>query len=724
MARKYLTPIDLTGLELTNFKIQNLSNNPTAYGKGHTYFNTSENELRTYNGTEWVSVGGKIGYGNTASRPAAGHAGAAYADTQTGTFYVDNGTAWVQIGVNSNDVTTAIDALDTDAIEEGTTNLYFTTERAQDAIGSAIDAGTQTGASLSYIDGDNAINLSIDDQFPDHNTDDLNEGTTNLYFTDERAQDAIATAINNGGQTGILVEYDDASNAINFTVSSTPTFSTEIVFEGATADSNQTRLQVTDPSNNDNIITLPDASGTIALTSDITSAIDAIDTDAIEEGTTNLYYTDSRVDSHLSGTNGISYSSGTISANVGNGITTENINAVPHIVVDRTTVDAWYDASGAASTVQDNLDDHTGASSGVHGVTGDVVGTSDVQSLSNKTILGPLYIQSGGGAGGSNNTIDANNSTGVLEIDSGYGIKLSTGAGDIVLNPDNNAYVGSATTSNRIIVQSDLDALAAGLAWKQAVNLLYDDTTPTLTGDSVLTPLVIDGHTALGAAEAGVYRILVTGGNDAGIYLYNQSGTTWTLDRTADADVYTELLGAAVFVMEGDAYGSTSWVQANHYLTDFTGQVWNQFSGQGTYTAGDGLQLDGTAFSVKLDSDSLTKSGAGLKVNYHTDGGLDNDSGLYVKTGNGIEIDNSGNVAIDTAIVVSKYAQDITYVSGTPTSFNIDHNLGTRDCQVTVYSTSTYEEVIVDVTRTSTSRVVLDFAESPSSGAYRVVVQA
>ena len=60
MARKYLTPIDLTGLELTNFKVQNLSSNPSAYGKGHTYFNTSANELRVYDGSAWVAVGGNV----------------------------------------------------------------------------------------------------------------------------------------------------------------------------------------------------------------------------------------------------------------------------------------------------------------------------------------------------------------------------------------------------------------------------------------------------------------------------------------------------------------------------------------------------------------------------------------------------------------------------------------------------------------------------------------
>jgi len=48
------------------------------------------------------------------------------------------------------------------------------------------------------------------------NTDSISEGSTNLYFTDERAQDAVGAAINAGIQTGITVTYDDANNRINF----------------------------------------------------------------------------------------------------------------------------------------------------------------------------------------------------------------------------------------------------------------------------------------------------------------------------------------------------------------------------------------------------------------------------------------------------------------------------------------------------------------------------
>lgn len=47
-------------------------------------------------------------------------------------------------------------------------------------------------------------------------TNGLAEGNTNLYFTDERAQDAIGAAINAGIQTGITVTYDDVNNRINF----------------------------------------------------------------------------------------------------------------------------------------------------------------------------------------------------------------------------------------------------------------------------------------------------------------------------------------------------------------------------------------------------------------------------------------------------------------------------------------------------------------------------
>ena len=52
----------------------------------------------------------------------------------------------------------------TDDLSEGATNLYHTTERAQDAVGAAIAAGTGDGVTLSYDDAGNRINAANTDK--------------------------------------------------------------------------------------------------------------------------------------------------------------------------------------------------------------------------------------------------------------------------------------------------------------------------------------------------------------------------------------------------------------------------------------------------------------------------------------------------------------------------------------------------------------------------------
>lgn len=142
-----------------------------------------------------------------------------------------------------------------------------------------------------------------------------------------------------------------------------------------------------------------------------------------------------------------------------------------------------------------------------------------------------------------------------------------------------------------------VDNAVAGLNWKQAVNLLADSNV-ALTGTD--GTLVIDGHAALTSADVG-YRLLLTNqttSSEEGIYEYTVSGGNYTLNRTTDADTYQELIGAAVFVLEGTLYANTAWVQSDHYLASFSGQDWVQFSGSGTYVAGAGLTLTGNIFAV------------------------------------------------------------------------------------------------------------------------------
>jgi len=357
--------------------------------------------------------------------------------------------------------------------------------------------------------------------------------------------------------------------------------------------------------------------GDYTKTSDLDTTIDGYG--YLKSGDLPTMYSDADVDAHLSGGDGITYSSGTISADLasGGGL---NISA-GQIGIDRTTVDTWYEDNGAVS-------DHNALTTGVHGVTGDVVGTSDAQTLTNKTVQGgtlegTIYL-------GVDNTNSAyiqteTDGSGNLTVHAGNDLTLSTNSGDIVLNPDGHAYLGSATSANEIATHSYVDNAVSGLNWKQAVNLL-SDTNINLGSVTILADLVgtvIDGHAALTIADAG-YRLLLTGqtasgnfGNN-GIYELVANGSELNAVRAADADTNDELIGAAVFVMEGTTYGGSSWVQANHYITGFASQDWTQFSGSGTVTAGTGIIVNG--LEVSVDTDVIaTQTFASGEVSTHSD---------------------------------------------------------------------------------------------------------
>lgn len=313
---------------------------------------------------------------------------------------------------------------------------------------------------------------------------------------------------------------------------------------------------------------------------------------------------------------------------------------------------------------------------------------------------------------------------------------------NLILQSDNSnsVYIGSVADDNKVVKFSDLTEVQSGLTWKAAVNLLWDNAT-TNTGDT--GTLVIDGHPALTSANDG-YRILAIGaGTDSGIYVYNDNGTTWTITRSTDADTDAEIKGAAVFIEEGTNYGATSWVQSNHYVTGFADQNWVQFSGQGTYRAGDGLTLDGTYFNVNVDNDSIGFTGNNLKVNLANNGAIETDGGLYINTGAGLKIDSnqlqvdytslesqlvSDNFVktSDISNVSRKFTADITGNS-TDSSFTFTHNFNTTDVVVRVYQTSSgvdqYTDVEVDVKRTSNNAVQVGFATAPATGEnYAVVI--
>jgi len=123
--------------------------------------------------------------------------------------------------------------LGTDDVAEGSTNKYFTDERAQDAIASAIAAGTHSNITITYDDETNKFTFAAENGVADSTTDNLAEGSTNLYFTNERAEDAVGGMVTGNTETGISVTYDDGTGKLNFSVDDQfPSKSTTNLAEG------------------------------------------------------------------------------------------------------------------------------------------------------------------------------------------------------------------------------------------------------------------------------------------------------------------------------------------------------------------------------------------------------------------------------------------------------------------------------------------------------------
>lgn len=76
---------------------------------------------------------------------------------------------------------------------------------------------TKAQADGFYITYENLADLELGDILSGANTDQLNEGSINLYHTTERAQDAVANMITNSPHTGISVSYLDSANTLSFT---------------------------------------------------------------------------------------------------------------------------------------------------------------------------------------------------------------------------------------------------------------------------------------------------------------------------------------------------------------------------------------------------------------------------------------------------------------------------------------------------------------------------
>ncbi len=236
------------------------------------------------------------------------------------------------------------------------------------------------------------------------------------------------------------------------------------------------------------------------------------------------------------------------------------------------------------------------------------------------------------------------------------------------------APVLDGDAANKLYVDNAVQQAAAGLDAKQSVRLIE-------TSNVALTGLQVHDSVTAVAGD----RILLTGQTDPsenGVWV--ASAGAWV--RATDEDETGEITpGAFWYVEEGTLLGATQWIVNNTgtITVDTDPITINQFGAASVYTAGDGLQLIGSEFSVLLDTDSgLLSTATGLAIDYS----------------------------------VVPRIQRFTVGDGVATTFTLTHNLNTLDVITQVRCVSAgNSEAEVDVVAATLNTTTISVTNAPAT---------
>lgn len=523
-------------------------------------------------------------------------------------------------------------------------------------------------------------------------------GTANISITssgvsdfNEAAQDAVGSLISAGAQTGITVTYTDADNKIDFTVAGqavniygdsgvtsfgvTPAGGGSFSILGGTALS-AAATSSTLTINLDNTAVTAGSYGSATqiptFTVDAQGRLTAASYESISTSLT--------VGADSGTADAVALATDTLTFSGGEGIDT----AVTNNTITISAEDATTSNKGVASFSSDSFSVSSGAvtiKSG--GVTNTQLVNSSITIGSTATSLGSTSLSLAGlqqididNIRIDGNTISATDTNGGISLDpNGTGhVSVNSARIENVANPENpqdaatKAYVDSATQGLHIHATVKA-ATGATLAVITGGSVTYDNgtsgVTATLTLGTALTAL--DNYNLQNGDRILVKNQATAAHN--GIYTWATGGTVLT--RATDFDTALEIAGGDfVFVDNGDNYGNTGWVCTDEVTNVGSDAVnWIQFSGAGTYLPGNGLVLDGSTFNINLATNSgLLITSDELQVNSTIAGnGLTFSSGVIAIGGTSDRISVAPD-AIDIALTYAGQSSITTLgtiVSGT-----------------------------------------------------------
>ena len=284
MAIPFLNHLDLRSVsELQNAILHKTTSSSASDVEGKIIYDTGSDSLKYYNGSAWINLDGSgdISAVNTAS--GSGLSGGATSGAVDLQVVVDDVT--IEISTNTIQAkTAAIADAGTGLATADQIHTFVTTQTdatAADTSGNAASATVlETARAINGVDFDGSAAITItaagstlSDTVP------ITKGGTG-QITAAAAANALLN-VSQGGALAIGDSSDTITIAGNLTVTGDTTYKNEtiqivtdntIAFEGATADAHEILLTAADATDSDKTITLPNATGTVALTSNISDS--------------------------------------------------------------------------------------------------------------------------------------------------------------------------------------------------------------------------------------------------------------------------------------------------------------------------------------------------------------------------------------------------------------------------------------------------------------------